>query len=36
MIAYPCVIRVGRRLLMFYNGNGFGRDGFGWAEWSEA
>lgn len=35
MIAYPCVIRVGSRILMFYNGNGFGRDGFAWAEWSE-
>lgn len=33
MIAYPCVLRVGERLLMFYNGNGFGRDGFAWAEW---
>lgn len=35
MIAYPCVIRVGPRLLMFYNGNGFGRDGFAWAEWND-
>lgn len=32
MIAYPCVIKVGQRLLMFYCGNGFGRDGFGYAE----
>lgn len=33
MIAYPCVLRVGSRTLMFYNGNGFGFDGFAWAEW---
>jgi predicted GH43/DUF377 family glycosyl hydrolase len=33
MIAYPCVLRVGERLLMFYNGNGFGRDGLAWAVW---
>jgi predicted GH43/DUF377 family glycosyl hydrolase len=36
MIAYPCVIRVGSRIIMFYNGNGFGRDGFAWAEWTAA
>jgi predicted GH43/DUF377 family glycosyl hydrolase len=35
MIAYPCVIRIGSRILMFYNGNGFGRDGLAWAEWRE-
>jgi predicted GH43/DUF377 family glycosyl hydrolase len=34
MIAYPCVVEVGDRLLMLYNGNGFGRDGFGCAEWT--
>jgi hypothetical protein len=34
MIAYPCVLRVGSRILMFYNGNGFGFDGFAWAEWT--
>jgi predicted GH43/DUF377 family glycosyl hydrolase len=33
MIAYPCVVEADGRRLMFYNGNGFGRDGFGWAEW---
>ena len=27
--AYPGVVRVGSRLLMFYNGNGFGASGFG-------
>ena len=32
MIAYPNIVRVGERLLMFYNGNGFGQSGFGVAE----
>lgn len=32
MIAYPCVVRVGDRTLMFYNGNDFGREGLAWAE----
>lgn len=27
--AYPALLRVGSRLLMFYNGNGFGAAGFG-------
>jgi hypothetical protein len=31
MIAYPNVLRHGGNLLMFYNGNGFGRSGFGYA-----
>ncbi len=31
MIAYPQVLRYGDRLFMFYNGNGFGRSGFGYA-----
>jgi predicted GH43/DUF377 family glycosyl hydrolase len=31
-IAYPYVIDVGEKLLMFYNGNGFGKTGFGCAE----
>ncbi|WP_396206883.1 hypothetical protein [Gemmatimonas sp.] len=31
-IAYPYVLRIDNRLLMFYNGNGFGRTGFGLAE----
>jgi hypothetical protein len=35
MIAYPCVLEADGRRLLFYNGNGFGRDGFGWAEWEE-
>jgi hypothetical protein len=32
MIAYPCVVQVDDRVLLFYSGNGFGRDGFGYAE----
>jgi predicted GH43/DUF377 family glycosyl hydrolase len=32
MAAYPNVIRVDNKLLMFYNGNFFGKDGFGFAE----
>lgn len=32
MIAYPNIVEVDQRLLMFYNGNGFGRSGFGVAE----
>lgn len=33
-IAYPYCLRLGERLLMFYNGNGFGKTGFGYAECS--
>ena len=32
MLAYPCVVSVGEKVLMFYAGNGFGRAGFGYAE----
>jgi predicted GH43/DUF377 family glycosyl hydrolase len=32
-LAYPWVFEHGGRRLMLYNGNGFGRDGFGLAEW---
>lgn len=32
MTAYPCVVKVDDRILMFYAGNGFGRAGFGYAE----
>jgi len=32
MLAYPCVVAVGEKILMFYSGNGFGQDGFGYAE----
>jgi len=31
MVAYPAVIAVKNRTLMFYNGNGFGAGGFGYA-----
>jgi hypothetical protein len=30
-IAYPYVININGKLLMFYNGNGFGKTGFGYA-----
>jgi predicted GH43/DUF377 family glycosyl hydrolase len=32
MQAYPSVIRVGGRIYLFYNGNNYGREGFGLAE----
>ncbi len=32
MQAYPFVVRMGDKLYLFYNGNAFGRDGFGYAE----
>jgi hypothetical protein len=35
MIAYPCVIETPAGLLMFYNGNGFGASGIGWAKLEE-
>ena len=31
MIAYPYVVKHNDLLYMFYNGNGFGRSGFGYA-----
>jgi predicted GH43/DUF377 family glycosyl hydrolase len=31
MLAYPAVVTVKERTVMFYNGNGFGFDGFGYA-----
>jgi predicted GH43/DUF377 family glycosyl hydrolase len=34
-LAYPWVFEHGGRRLMLYNGNGFGRDGFGLAEWHD-
>lgn len=34
MVCYPCVVQVGKRLLLFYSGNGFGETGFGVAELS--
>lgn len=35
MQAYPAVIDVNGKLYMFYNGNGFGYEGFGCAVWEE-
>jgi sucrose-6-phosphate hydrolase SacC (GH32 family) len=35
MAAYPAVLTVGGRTLMFYNGNGFGAGGFGYATLAE-
>lgn len=35
MTAYPCVLDINGQRLMFYNGNGFGESGFGWAIWTE-
>ncbi|MHB1116410.1 glycoside hydrolase family protein [Sideroxydans sp.] len=35
MLAYPEVVDVGARRYMFYNGNGFGQTGFGYAEFAE-
>jgi hypothetical protein len=32
MMAYPCVVATPLGVLMFYNGNGFGASGFGWAK----
>ena len=32
MIAYPCIYRHNNRTYLIYNGNGFGRSGFGYAE----
>ena len=35
MISYPNVIHNNNEILMFYNGNGFGQSGFGYARWNE-
>ncbi len=32
MICYPHIVKVDNKYLMFYNGNGFGKSGFGYAE----
>lgn len=32
MMAYPCVVNVNNRTYMFYNGNEYGKYGFGYAE----
>jgi hypothetical protein len=31
MLAYPCVVEVDGKPVMFYNGDGFGTSGFGFA-----
>ena len=33
MQTYPSVIQAGSKKYLFYNGNGFGKSGIGWAEW---
>lgn len=33
MLAYPNVVENGSKKFLFYNGNGFGLTGIGWAEW---
>ena len=35
MVAYPCVVETPIGVLMFYNGNGFGASGIGWAQLEE-
>lgn len=35
MIAYPNVIEYNSRKILLYNGNGFGRSGFGYAIWQD-
>ncbi|MGL2966847.1 hypothetical protein [Flavobacterium sp. XGLA_31] len=35
MQTYPSVIVIGNKKYLFYNGNGFGKTGIGWAEWKE-
>ena len=32
MICYPNIVKIEDRYLMFYNGNGFGKSGIGFAE----
>jgi hypothetical protein len=32
MMAYPCVVKIREKIYLFYNGNGYGCDGFGCAE----
>ena len=32
MICYPHIVKVNNKYIMFYNGNGFGKSGFGFAE----
>jgi len=32
MMAYPCVLTIAKKTYLFYNGNNYGEDGFGYAE----
>lgn len=32
MVYFPCVVNTGKKVFLFYAGNGYGRDGFGYAE----
>lgn len=32
MMAYPCVLKINEKIYMFYNGNNYGIEGFGYAE----
>ena len=32
IVCYPAVVKVKDKICLFYNGNGFGKTGFGWAE----
>jgi hypothetical protein len=34
-MAYPSIVVTGGRKIMFHNGDGFGRTGFGYAVWSD-
>lgn len=34
-ICYPAVVEIDGRLIMFYNGNGFGQSGIGWAVYDD-
>ena len=36
MQTYPCVMEVGDQKLLFYNGNGFGKTGIGYAIWDDS
>ena len=31
MVAYPSIIKINGQYIMFYNGNSFGKEGFGYA-----
>ena len=34
MMAYPNILRIDKKLIMFYNGNNFGKTGLGLAIWN--